>query len=109
MSTLVKNPEDRFSGDEVHFALQSHKGVYCMYHFLTIAVQNFVFQELALWLCKQYSTLLQATPSHQSLSYELRHDKTNKMSVRPAKIRSHWASAQSDQSLRCLREKTLGP
>ena len=87
MSTLVENPEDSFSGDKVHFALQCRKGVYSVYHFLTIAVQNFVLQELALWLCKQYSTLLQATPSHshQSLSYEPQHDKTNRMSVRPAK------------------------
>ena len=28
------------------------------------------------------------------------HDKTNKMSVRPAKTQT-WAAAQSDQSLRC--------
>ena len=33
--------------------------------------------------------------------FEPRHDKTNKMSVRPAKLRSAWASAQSDQSFRC--------
>ena len=33
--------------------------------------------------------------------FEPWHDKTNKMSVRPAKTRSAWASAQSDQSLRC--------
>ena len=31
----------------------------------------------------------------------LRHDKTNKMSVRQRRFRSSWASAQSDQSLRC--------
>ena len=30
--------------------------------------------------------------------YELPHDKTNNVAVRPAKA---WASAQSDQSLRC--------
>ena len=32
-----------------------------------------------------------------------RHDKTNNVAVRPAKtqIRSAWASAQSDQRLRC--------
>ena len=32
---------------------------------------------------------------------ELRHDKTNKVSVHPA-------SSQSDQSLRCPHEETLG-
>ena len=32
---------------------------------------------------------------------EPRHDKTNKMSVRPAKLRSTWAFAQSHQSLHC--------
>ena len=47
-----------------------------------------------------------------SCLFESRHDKTNKMCVLPAKtqmIRSAWASAQSDQSLRCLHEETLGP
>ena len=35
--------------------------------------------------------------------YEPPHDKTNKMTVRPAKSQiSAWASAQSDQSLRCV-------
>ena len=41
--------------------------------------------------------------------YELGHDKTNKMAVSPAKTRSVWASAQSDQSLRCPHEEALGP
>ena len=36
------------------------------------------------------------------VTYEPRHDKTNKMSVR-------LASAQSDQSLRSPHEETLGP
>ena len=36
------------------------------------------------------------------ITFEPRHDKTNKMSVRPQRrLRSAWASAQSDQSLRC--------
>ena len=41
---------------------------------------------------------------------ELRHDKTNKVSVRPAKtqISLGW-SAQSDQSLRCPHEESWGP
>ena len=34
-------------------------------------------------------------------SFEPQHDKTNKMTVRPAKLKSAWASAQSDQSLSC--------
>ena len=37
---------------------------------------------------------------------EMRHDKTNKMSVRPAKTQ---IIRQSDQSLRCLHEDTFGP
>ena len=37
------------------------------------------------------------------LLYEPRYDKTNKKNVRKAqrRLRSAWASAQSDQSLRC--------
>ena len=38
-----------------------------------------------------------------SRAFEPRHDKTNKMTVRLAK-----ASAQSDQSLRCPYEESLG-
>ena len=34
-------------------------------------------------------------------TYEPLHDKTNKMSMRPAKAQITWVSAQSDQSLRC--------
>ena len=50
--------------------------------------------------------------------YEPRRDKTNKVSVRPAEtqislgIRPVWSessSAQSDQSLRCPHEETVGP
>ena len=37
------------------------------------------------------------------------HDKTNKMTVRPAKTRISLGDAQSDQSLRCPHEETLGP
>ena len=40
-------------------------------------------------------------------TYEPPHDKTNKMS--PPSERSAWATAQSDQSLRCPYEDTLGP
>ena len=39
---------------------------------------------------------------------EPRHDKTNKISVCPAKTRITWASAQSDQSLLCPHEESLG-
>ena len=44
------------------------------------------------------------------------HEKTNKMACapsedtdQPGRIWSAWASAQSDQSLRCPHEETLGP
>ena len=40
---------------------------------------------------------------------EPRHDKTNKMSVRPAKIQISLGTTQSDQSLRCPHEESLGP
>ena len=50
---------------------------------------------------KQHSSLI--------LRNELIHDKTSKMTVRPAKLRSAWASTQSDQSLRCPNEETFGP
>ena len=33
--------------------------------------------------------------------FEPPRDKTNKMTVRPAKTQITWASTQSDQSLRC--------
>ena len=37
------------------------------------------------------------------LSFEPPHDETNKGTVRPAKIRSAWASAQYDQSSLCAQ------
>ena len=40
--------------------------------------------------------------SHRTSKFEPWHDKTNKMSVRPAKTQSY-------QSLRCPHEETLGP
>ena len=42
-------------------------------------------------------------------TFDPHHDKTSKISVRPAKIQISWASAQSDQSLRCPHEESLGP
>ena len=36
------------------------------------------------------------------------HDKTNDMCAQ-RRLGSAWASAQSDQSLRCLHEESLGP
>ena len=45
----------------------------------------------------------------EEIQYGPRHDKTNKMVVRPARLRSAWASAQSDQSLRCPHEESMGP
>ena len=39
------------------------------------------------------------------------HDKTNKMACAPSEDsnQSAWASAQSDQSLRCPHEESLDP
>ena len=39
--------------------------------------------------------------------YEMRHDKTNKMTVQ--RLRSAWVSAQSEQSLCFPHEETLDP
>ena len=41
-------------------------------------------------------------------TFEPPHDKTNKMTVHPAKTQS-IPSAQSDQSLRCPHEESFGP
>ena len=49
------------------------------------------------------------TPATCRNLYEPRHDKTNKMNVRPVKTQIAWASAQFDQSLRCLHKDSLGP
>ena len=38
-----------------------------------------------------------------------RHNKTNKWLRAQRRLRSAWASAQSDQSLRCPHEEALGP
>ena len=40
---------------------------------------------------------------------EPRHDKTDKMMCTQRRLRSAWASTQSDQSLCCLHEAGLGP
>ena len=40
-------------------------------------------------------------------NYEPVHDKTNKMTCAQRILRSTWASAQSDQSFRCLRKESL--
>ena len=55
--------------------------------------------------------LLGSTVRGVTCTSEPRH-KTNKGTVHPAKTqisRSAWASAQSDQSLRCPHEESLGP
>ena len=43
------------------------------------------------------------------LIYEPEHDKSNNDLCAQQRLRSAWASAQSDQSLRCPHETTLGP
>ena len=47
--------------------------------------------------------------NHKWATNEPRQDKTDSVSVRPAKTQISLASAQSDQSLRCSNEETLGP
>ena len=45
-----------------------------------------------------------------SIKYEPRHDKTNKVTVRPAKTQIGWRmDAQADLSLRWVHEESLGP
>ena len=41
--------------------------------------------------------------------YEPPHDKTNNVAVRPAKTQISLGIHQSDQSLRCPHEESLGP
>ena len=54
-------------------------------------------------------SLTRSHKSEGSSIYEPPRDKSNKMSVRLARLRSAWVSAQSDQCLRCPYEETLGP
>ena len=42
-------------------------------------------------------------------TYEPAHNKANKMTCAQRRLRSAWASTQSDQNLRCPHEETLGP
>ena len=58
-----------------------------------------VYQILSLWDA-QYVVYVVNEPQH---------DKTNKMTSAQRKLRSAWTSGQSDQSLRCVREETMGP
>ena len=51
----------------------------------------------------------QLTLNHWTVTAEPRHDKTNKVSVRPAKTQISLGIAQSDHSLRCPHEESLGP
>ena len=61
------------------------------------------------WVFFLKDTFMKYIYSYKLHVYELRHDKINKVSVRPAKTRSAWAFVQSDQSLCCLHEESLGP
>ena len=45
----------------------------------------------------------------EEITFEPPHDKTNKMTCTQRRLRSAWASAQSNQSLRYPHEGTLGP
>ena len=47
--------------------------------------------------------------SINGLTFEPPHDKTNKITMCPAKTQITWASTQSVQSLRCPHEEALGP
>ena len=47
--------------------------------------------------------------SFLSFLYEPHRNKTNKMACAASEDRSAWVTAQSDQSLRCPHEETLGP
>ena len=47
--------------------------------------------------------------SKANIKIESLHDKTNNMTCAPSEDWSTWACAQSDQSLHCPLEETLGP
>ena len=58
---------------------------------------------------KYRTTYMTLTDCRYNCTYEPRHDKTNKMAVRPAKSQVSLSTTQSDQSLCCPHEETLGP
>ena len=60
------------------------------------------------WRMKSHLNVVMEATRMNSLN-EPSHDKTNKMTVRPANTQISLASAQSDQSLRYPHEETLGP
>ena len=55
------------------------------------------------WMSPRYKWIIfgNRLENEYALWFEPQHDKTNKMSVCPARLRSAWASAPSDKSLRC--------
>ena len=61
------------------------------------------------WWASPCNTFVMLILKIYGLKYEPRHDKTNKWLCAQRKLRSAWASAQSDQSLRCPHEENLGP
>ena len=74
-------------------------------HFVLITGKTIFFAYM-LSSCKRMSICFANSVEEP---FEPPHDKTNNVAVRPAKIRSAWASAQSDQSLRCPHEERLEP
>ena len=48
-------------------------------------------------------------PNLKILINEPPHDKTNELTFAPSEDWSAWASAQSDQSLRCPHDESLDP
>ena len=89
-STLVGNPEDRFSRDEAHI--------------------NQLFLPLARWSQRwtgQEKNILPRSKVRLNMSRLI--TKPTKLVCAQRRLRSAWASAQSDQSLRCPQEESLGP
>ena len=79
--------------------IQNQENVYNLFYYLFLQC----YQQL-LKRKKDRNTFNINLPKH-----EPPHDKTNKMTVRPAKTQISLVSVQSDQSLRCPHEESLGP
>ena len=80
--------------------------IFCIRHWTTWPT----FNKFVSGICLQVYGLLTANNDGPAqVLYEPSRDKTNKMTCAQRRHRSAWASAQSNQSLRCPHEETMGP
>ena len=71
---------------------------------------SFNIKKMLIALNFKYNSMLKkiyfTTCSEKWSRFELPRDKTNKLTCGQQRLRSAWASAQSDQSLCCLLEES---